>query len=277
MDAVDMGVISFLAPKFYARMKEAERQSEVSTFRYLQKHEKPEAWDPLKTKFRKRLWLDAKTWNPVQLFDSKPMTGLPGERIKAIEEQECVVSCPGGPRWKYVNHTLPATHPLSILQNKRRGEVYFSADAVTPVLCEKLPGEKKPRVWMSITPAECLTQRPGIRRAKGRVVIGGLGLGWFLNEVCLRPSVTEVILVEKEEALLDWLLPVIQEKYPATTRVRYVCDDIYEYMNQDVTMHAGTRYLLDIWSSFGGCDRKFYEWKKRLTPGQLWGWGDVEF
>ena len=38
--------------------------------------------------------------------------------------------------------------------------------------------------WMSLTPSEMATQRPGVQKAQGTVVIGGLGLGWLLRKVC---------------------------------------------------------------------------------------------
>ena len=51
-------------------------------------------------------------------------------------------------------------------------------------------------VWMSLTPNEMISQRDGIEAAKGTVVIGGLGLGWFLRKVCEKESVDRVIVVD---------------------------------------------------------------------------------
>jgi hypothetical protein len=202
------------------------------------------------------------------------------EQERQAERKRCVLECPNAKTFLYINHVLPKSHPLSTRQGKRHGVVYFSDDVVCPVLCELLPGRDMPEIWMGVTPMECLTQRQGIRLAKGRVVVGGLGLGWFLNEVCKKPSVERVVVVEKNGALLDWLKHVLMEKYPAV-RAKvgdcWVRDDVYNYMESVTVFQRETRYLLDIWSSFGGCDRKFYEWRKKLAPNQLWGWGDVSY
>jgi hypothetical protein len=56
-------------------------------------------------------------------------------------------------------------------------------------------------VWMSLTPNEMLSQRSGIQKASGKVLIGGLGLGWFLRKVCAKPMVEEVIVVEKSRGV----------------------------------------------------------------------------
>lgn len=79
---------------------------------------------------------------------------------------------------------------------------------------------------------------------------------------------------------MDWLAPVLKAKYPAVAaKTEFVVADVYEYMKKDVAaqVNGKTKYLLDIWDAFGGCDRQFAEWKKRLGPARVWGWGDVEY
>ena len=65
-------------------------------------------------------------------------------------------------------------------------------------------------LWMSLTPQEMVTLAPGTRKAKGTVVIGGLGLGHQLIEVCQKRSVKKIILLERSKELVDWLRPRIR-------------------------------------------------------------------
>ena len=124
-------------------------------------------------------------------------------------------------------------------------------------------------VWMSITPAEMLTQRSGVQAAEGTVVLGGLGLGWLLRKVCEKPSVERVIVVEKSRELLDWYGTALCKRYGKVSDV--ICDDVY---NQIGKHGAKVKYLLDIWLRFGQSrrDSRFKTLKRRLKK-RLWGWG----
>src|SRR4029077_6778467 len=125
---------------------------------------------------------------------------------------------------------LPRGCGLEIWCGRRRGRGYFDDEVVVPVLAEIVPGERQPQVLMSVTPAEILTLRPGVRLARGRVMIGGLGLGWLLHKVCIKRTVTDVTVVEQSQSLLDWLGPVLRERYPALRKVkRWLCYDAVAY------------------------------------------------
>jgi hypothetical protein len=230
----------------------------------------PEVWDEEKTQFARELFLRADSWEPDCLFDVPPMTGAPGERLDKTK----VVWCPGPEkRFLYANHVLPEGSPLKIGLGARRGRVFFDGPVTMPVLSEQVRGSAKPMVWMSHTPMEVFTQRAAVRRARGRVVVGGLGLGWLLSRVAAKKSVTEVVVVEKEPALDCWLRPRLLEKYPAVReKVGFVVDDVYSFMARDGARRGETTYLLDIWPSFNDPDPEFDRWKERLGP-KLWGWG----
>src|ERR1051325_198886 len=123
-------------------------------------------------------------------------------------------------------------------------------------------------MWMSLIPYEMLTQRSGVQRASGKVLIGGLGLGWFLRKVCAKPEVEEVIVVEKSRDLLDWYGFDLCRRQAKGREV--ICDDVYNHIGR----HGNAQYLLDIWPIFHGArqDRRYLaakrKWKKRL-----WAWG----
>ena len=122
---------------------------------------------------------------------------------------------------------------------------------------------------MSLTPSEMLTQRPGVQRAEGTVVIGGLGLGWLLRKVCEKETVERVIVVEKSQELLDWYGYDLCKRHPKVSDV--ICDDIYNQIGR----HGGnTTYLLDIWLLFTDArnDRRLAPWRRKLKK-RLWAWG----
>ena len=121
---------------------------------------------------------------------------------------------------------------------------------------------------MSLTPNEMLTQRSGIQAAEGTVVVGGLGLGWFLRKVCEKDSVQKVILVEKSRELLDWYGYDLCKKYGKVTEI--VCDDVYNQIGK----HGPAKYLLDIWPIYQGARQDSrYKTARRKLGKRFWAWG----
>ena len=150
-----------------------------------------EVWDDDKTRFKSKLLLQSETFCPKPLFDTVPshtwFSGIPSPSRAYL----------------YANRILPAGQRLKLaLSPMQEGTVEFDAEVVIPTLFDL--GKQIPEPWMSITPQEIITQRPGIQRASGTVMVGGLGLGWFLRKVHDRDEVERVILVEKCQELLDW-------------------------------------------------------------------------
>jgi hypothetical protein len=232
----------------------------------------PSPWRGTKTPFAEIMWIDAETWPEYRLFDSLVLNDDSPEEFEKK-------SLPVGP-FLYANRTLPAGLPLPVAgPNGRRGKVFFDDHITVPVLYDgkaDLGGEYRYRTWMGVTPFEILTQGPGLEMAKGRVVIAGLGLGWFLSEVAKKPEVTEIIVVEQSVALLIAIKQKLKDQYPAIAAkvVKWVDADAYEFVGQwndgDEAM-----FLFDIWPTYGEVDydKKFLSLEQRFGEGRIWGWG----
>jgi hypothetical protein len=146
------------------------------------------------------------------------------------------------------------------------GTVRFDGDVVIPTLFDLTSGFPDP--WMSTTPKEVITQCPGLQRAHGTVVVGGLGLGWFLSKVHAKPEVERVVLVEHCRELLDWYGHDICGKLSKVTDV--ICGDVYGQIGR---FGSKAKYLLDIWMDYGEClhDEQFL--RNRRLFKHVWGWG----
>ena len=110
--------------------------------------------------------------------------------------------------------------PLETYLGARRGEVAFDGDVLIPALHERdaryadgSPWQARnlwgSSPWMSHTPMEVFSLRGGTRRAKGSVVVAGLGLGQQLIDVSQRAAVKQLTLVECSQELVDWIMPRI--------------------------------------------------------------------
>jgi hypothetical protein len=158
--------------------------------------------------------------------------------------------------------------------------VFFDAPVEMPVLFEQMGPEDdfRQRVWMGLTPMEMITQKKGIDMARGRCVVGGLGLGWFLKEIAAKPEVTEIVVVDLNPQLFGWIMPKLREKFPSVeAKVKCVEGNVYAYMDDDLRQRGpkdDTVYLLDIWPRFGDADydRDYVQFEHVLND-RIWGWG----
>jgi hypothetical protein len=214
------------------------------------------SWDEDITKYRRWLLLSAETYRPERLFDVVP----------SPRWYDGIASPEGN--YLYSNRILTAGTPLDLsMSPSRRGTVDFDGDVVIPTLFD-LTGPY-PDPWMSITPKEIITQRPGVRRAHGTVLVGGLGLGWFLRKVHDKPEVDRVVLVEACRELLDWYGHNLCDRLPKVTDV--ICGDVYDQIGR---FGPKAKHLLDIWKDHGEClfDERFLRCKRLFK--HVWGWGE---
>jgi hypothetical protein len=217
------------------------------------------------------LAIRADSFRPTLLFNVQPWhAGGAKEYVRS----------PNG-SWAYINSV--AYKPIPHFGSD--GHTFFDAPVVIPVLLDlrlshgvKLPDSIPEQdrlllgaVWMSGTPAEMISQRSGICRAKGRVLVGGLGLGWFLEQVCKRDDVDEVVVVERSQELLDWYGYRLCHNHKKVREV--ICDDVYAVVDR----FPDHQLLLDIWPVYEGehgaeGDERLAALRK--TAGdRVWAWG----
>lgn len=60
------------------------------------------------------------------------------------------------------------------------------------------------RPWMSLVPHEIFTMEKPIKKAKGKVLTYGLGMGYFAYMACLKKEVSSVTVVEKDPSVLSF-------------------------------------------------------------------------
>lgn len=262
-----------VAPK-RPRRSETNSQLLPTTADVLLRNAAWEDWDEDSTLQKPVLLLNAATYKPSILFDIPA-----GQRW----ERHYVVS-PGG-NFCYGNFLNHAYAPQPHFD--QGGFTIWNGDVVLPALSDmnrrssdgvrfKSKTSEFRRacdgaVWMSLTPAEMLSQRSGIQKAEGKVLVGGLGIGWFLRKVCEKQTVNEVVLVEKSQELLDWYGYDLCQRYAKVTDV--ICDDVFAVIEK----FPDHQLLLDIWPVYRG--RESAQTDPRLKAirahagDRVWAWG----
>lgn len=161
------------------------------------------------------------------------------------------------------------THVPVCNRGREVGHVSFDSDTESPALF----GGHSSYPWMSYTFSETMSQYSGIRAARGSVVIGGLGLGWLTRRVAEQPRVGEVVVVERNAALAEFVRPALASSFG--NRVKVVVADIYDYL-KGVTKKSADTVLMDIWRGYGDGtdDRKWLTERNRLQSDGIktWEW-----
>jgi predicted membrane-bound spermidine synthase len=99
---------------------------------------------------------------------------------------------------------------------------------------------------MSDTPAEMTDHHIALKKAKGTCLINGLGLGMLLKNILLKDEVTEVIVIEISNKLIELIGTYFENDH----RVKIINADAFKYIPEknkkfDMVWH-------DIWDSICG-------------------------
>lgn len=238
-----------------------------------------EHWDETHTAFRKDLVLHGETYRQEMLFDTVPIA----HDLTMVSYDDPRVRFSPSREFCYMRRVLQSGSVLPTANGKYRGQVRWTTDIPISVLANSKPVTSAGKTladigtytWMSLTPLEFFTLRLGVLVAHGEVMIGGLGLGWFLGRVCAKASVRRVRIVDLSGELVDWLRPAIETAYPAvqTKEVEWVVDDAWDHVD---CFGAETCNLMDIWPRYGDArhDSTLRRIRERATPKHLWCWGE---
>lgn len=214
------------------------------------------------TKWEKELNIQASTYSVLQLFDVEP-----SKRMPPRPEDGALSPCG---KWLYTNNVFPTARPLAIYQGGRKGSVVFDGPVVIPTLYEtkRLGVSYDREPWMSLTPMEIMTMRPGTRMARGDVVVAGLGLGHQLIEVSQRKQVKRLRLVERDASLVEWLMPRIEPLLGCA--VETVVGDAYV----ELPKLAADVALVDIFPNYGNNDYEAERLRRSCKSiPKIWCWG----
>ena len=103
---------------------------------------------------------------------------------------------------------------------------------------------KKDVVWMSLDPNEINTMRASIDKAKGITVAFGLGLGYFPIMAAKKKEVSKVIVVEKDQKIIDIFKRHILPLFECKDKIEIIHDDAFNYVNK---IKNADFLFIDIW------------------------------
>jgi hypothetical protein len=86
---------------------------------------------------------------------------------------------------------------------------------------------------MSVTPFEINTMAPVIDNMRGNVITLGLGLGYFASMVALKPEVSEVLVIEKNQQVIEIFLKHIYPNLENKEKIKIHHEDAFDYLRNN--------------------------------------------
>lgn len=101
--------------------------------------------------------------------------------------------------------------------------------------------------WMTLTPVDVDTCENEIKKAHGRVVTFGLGLGYFAYMVSEKVEVESITVVEKSENVIRLFEKHILPRFKHREKVRIVNADAFEYAEKEMPRENFDYAFVDTW------------------------------
>ena len=101
--------------------------------------------------------------------------------------------------------------------------------------------------WMTLTPVDVDTCENEIKKAHGKVVTFGLGLGYFAYMVSEKSNVESITVVEKSENVIRLFEKHILPRFPHKEKVRIVNADAFEYAEKIMPSEHFDYAFVDTW------------------------------
>ena len=85
--------------------------------------------------------------------------------------------------------------------------------------------------WMMAAPSESVTNDPYAKKAHGKVVTFGLGIGYFVYHALLNEKVSEITVIEKSKEVIN-LFRKIEKYFPKRIPINIIEGDAFDYFNE---------------------------------------------
>lgn len=103
------------------------------------------------------------------------------------------------------------------------------------------------REWMAIKPNEIETMKLPIEKAWGRVLVCGLGMGYFAYMVSQKDTVTSVTVVERDQSVINLFENHILPQFPNKGKITVIKSDAFEYAENEMKKGGYDYVFTDLW------------------------------
>jgi len=124
--------------------------------------------------------------------------------------------------------------------------------------------------WMSLTPMEVQSAYLVPHVAAGRVITAGLGLGYVTLKLAAKAEVTEVVVYEREQVLVDWFQLEFKDR-PGFSKIKFVVGDARKLFKGETADYAFVDIYADLLPDEVYTDAKLFKKANRIKHYTYWG------
>ena len=101
-------------------------------------------------------------------------------------------------------------------------------------------------IWMSLNPNEIETMKPFINKAKGDILVLGLGMGYVPFMMALKKEVKSITIIEKDLEIIGLFNSLIYPNFKNKEKIKIIEDDAINYTKKN---HHYDYIFADLWHS----------------------------
>ena len=132
--------------------------------------------------------------------------------------------------------------------------------------------------WMSVCPSEINSMRNQMEAAHGRVLVLGLGLGYYPFAVSAKENVSEIVIIEISSEIADIFEKYLLPQFPHRDKIKVVRADAFDYLDS-LTGGEFDFCFADIWEGLHDgvpLYLRIKEYEKRLPETEFTYWIEKE-
>ena len=101
-------------------------------------------------------------------------------------------------------------------------------------------------IWMSLNPNEIETMKPYINKAKGNVLVLGLGMGYVQFMMAVNPEVKNITIVEKDPEIVGLFNSLILPSFKNKEKIKIIENDAISFVKKN---NKYDYIFADLWHS----------------------------
>ncbi len=102
-------------------------------------------------------------------------------------------------------------------------------------------------IWMSLNPNEIETMKPYINKAKGNVLVLGLGMGYVPFMLSLKNCVKSITIIERDQEIINLFNELIYPSFPNKEKIKIIKGDAVEFARKSQKEGIYDYIFADLW------------------------------
>ena len=123
--------------------------------------------------------------------------------------------------------------------------------------------------WMSVTPNEIETMEKAVKAAHGKVLVLGLGLGYYPYMISLKEEVKEITIIENDKNIIEIFRKYLFPHFDRKDKIKIIEADAFSYLKEK---HSFDYTFVDLWHDPLDGIELYLKAKKLENKGEYFYW-----